>query len=146
MGRVFATQSESPLGLGRDQAAENSVLTDPRPGKTITMAWLTLGIASIALALITAFVLRSERESAAVLHHLNLIALNLQDVLSDLADAEAEERGYLLAGRPNSLEDFERSREALCLEFDRLTALVKNNPAERQEVARVRYLVQPRAA
>ena len=76
-----------------------------------------------------------------ILHHLNLVALNLQDVLSDLADAEAEGRGYLLTGLPSSLEKFERSRKALGLELDRLTALVKNNSAERQEVERVRYLV-----
>jgi PAS domain S-box-containing protein len=142
MGRVLATQSEPPLGLGRDQAAENSVLTDPRPCKTITVAWLTLGIASISLALITAFVLRSERESTAVLHHLNLVALNLQDVLSDLANAQAEESGYLLTGQPSCLNNFERSRETLGLEFDRLIALVKNNPAERQELERIRNLVQ----
>ena len=86
--------------------------------------------------------LRSERESTAILHHLNLIALNLQDVLSDLADARNAEREYLLTGRSSSLENFERSRKALGLEFDRLAALVKNNPAERQEVERVRYLVQ----
>jgi hypothetical protein len=34
------------------------------------VAWLTLGIASVALALIAALVLRSERESTAILHHL----------------------------------------------------------------------------
>jgi CHASE3 domain sensor protein len=65
----------------------------------VTVAWLSLGIASVALALIAALVLRSERESTAILHHLNVISLNLQDVLSDLADAEAEARGYVLTGR-----------------------------------------------
>jgi CHASE3 domain sensor protein len=138
MGKFDATLNES--GLGNDRTAKNSV--PPRFSKLLTLAWLTLGIASVALALIAAVVLRSERESTAVLHHLNLIALNLQDVLSDLADAEAEERGYLLTGRTKNLENFERSRKALDSEFDRLTALVKNNPAERQEVERVRYLVQ----
>jgi CHASE3 domain sensor protein len=140
MGKVDATRNESPRGLGSDRTAKNSA--PPRFSKLLTVAWLTLGIASVALALIAAVVLRSERESTAVVHHLNLIALNLQDVLSDLADAEAEERGYLLTGRPSSIENFERSRDALCLEFDRLTPLVKNNPAERQEVERVRYRVQ----
>jgi PAS domain S-box-containing protein len=106
------------------------------------VAWLTLGIASVALALIAALVLRSERESTAILHHLNLVALHLQEVLSDLADAEAEQRGYLLTSRPTSLKNFQRSRQALGLEFDRLATLVKKNPAERQEVERVRYLIQ----
>jgi two-component system sensor histidine kinase UhpB len=108
----------------------------------VTVAWLSLGIASVALALIAALVLRSERESTAILHHLSVISLNLQDVLSDLAGAEAEAREYGLTGRGSSLENFEQSNKALALEFDRLTALVKNNPAERQEVERVRFLVQ----
>src|SRR5215831_11443113 len=115
-----------PRGLGRERTSENTALPDRRFPKIVTVAWLTLGIASVALALIAALVLRSERESTAIVHHLNLISLNLQDVLSDLADAEAAERGYLLKGRPSSLEHFERSREALGQEFDRLATLVRN--------------------
>jgi PAS domain S-box-containing protein len=142
MGKFFASRPQLLMGLGRDRTAENSAPPDRRSSKIITVAWLTLGIASVALALIAALILRSERESTAILHHLNLVALNLQDVLSDLADAEAEERGYLLTGRPTSFENFQRSRQALGLEFQRLTGLVKNNPVQRQEVERVRYLVQ----
>ena len=132
----------SPGELPGDRTSPGSSRTDRRFSKMITLAWLTLGIAAVALASIAVVVLRSERESTAIIHHLNFIALNLQDVLSDLADAEAEERGYLLAGRPTSLEHFERSQRALSLEFDRLTALVKDNQAQRQQVERVRYLVQ----
>src|SRR5262245_36070046 len=141
MGKGIVSQSLTRRGSGHDRTAAESALPDDR-SKIIAVAWLTLGIASVVLALIAVLVVRSERESTAILHHLNLVALNLQDVLSDLADAEAKEREYLLTGRPSSLENFERSRKALGLEFDRLTALVKNNPAERQEVERIRYLVE----
>src|SRR5215469_2806891 len=133
-GKVVGSQSELPEG-------GSSAPPDRRFPKIITLAWLTLGIASVALALIAAMVLRSERESTTVLHHLDFLALDLQVVLSDLADAEAAERGYLLTGRPISFENFERSRKALSGEFDRLTALVQNNPVERQELERVRDIV-----
>src|SRR5215471_19870654 len=133
-GKVVGSQSELPEG-------GSSVPPDRRFPKIITLAWLTLGIASVALALIAVMVLRSERESTTVLHHLNFLAVDLQEVLSDLADAESAERGYLLTGQPSSLENYKRSRVALDLEFDRLTALVKHNPVERQEVERVRSLV-----
>ena len=113
-----------PRGLGRERTSENTALPDRRFPNIITVAWLTLGIASVALASIAALVLRSERESTAILHHLNVISLNLQDVLSDLAAAEAEAHEYVLTGRGSSLENFERSNKALALEFDRLTALV----------------------
>jgi len=108
----------------------------------VKVAWLTLGIASVVLAGIAALALRSEQKSTAVLHHLNLVALNLQDVLSDLANAEADQRAYLLTSRPAHLRDFQRSRQALGVEFHRLAVLVKNNPAERQQVEKVRYLIQ----
>jgi PAS domain S-box-containing protein len=142
MGEFVASQSELPRGLGRERTSESTVLPGHRFPRIITVAWLTLGIASVVLALIAALVVRSERESTAILHHLNVISLNLQDVLSDLAAAEAEAHEYVLTGRGSSLENFEQSNKALALEFDRLTALVKNNPAERQEVERVRSLVQ----
>src|SRR6516225_1697864 len=141
-GQIRRRSKRTAQGLGRERTSENTPQPDRRFPRIITVAWLTLGIASVALASIAALVLRSERESTAILHHLNVISLNLQDVLSDLADAEAEAREYGLTGRASSLENFERSNKALALEFDRLAALVKNNPAERQEVERVRSLVQ----
>jgi CHASE3 domain sensor protein len=123
MSKFLASQSEMPRGLGRDRTIGIDALKDRELPKIMRVAWLTLGIASIALASIAALVLRSERETTAILHHLNVISLNLQDVLSDLADAEAEARGYVLTGRGSSLENFERSNKALAVEFDRLTAL-----------------------
>ena len=106
------------------------------------MGWLALGIASVVLAAIAAVILRSERESNAIIHHLELLSVNLQRVFSDLADAQAAEREYLLTGRPGIMEGFERSRAAVSVEFERLLALVKHKPSERQQVERVRDLVQ----
>src|SRR5215471_13854225 len=65
MSEFVASQSELPSGLGREGTSENRALPDRRFPKIITVAWLTLGIASVALALIAALVLRSERESTA---------------------------------------------------------------------------------
>jgi PAS domain S-box-containing protein len=108
----------------------------------ITVAWLTLGLASVALASMAALALHSEGQSTAILHRLNLVASNIQEVLSNLADAQGEQRVYLLTGRANRLEEFENSRRALYLEFVRLSALVKDNPEERRQVERVRDLVE----
>ena len=140
--RCRAPEPEGPRKSGLGRASPDSSQPDRRFSRMITVAWLTLGIASVALASIAAVVLHSERESTAIIHHLNVIALDLQDVLGNLADAETEERGDQLTGRPTSLEHFEESRRTLSLEFDRLIVLVKDNPAERQQVERVRYLVQ----
>jgi hypothetical protein len=49
MGEVTTTRDGSSSGFGSDQTAKNSV--PPRFRKILTVAWLTLGIASVALAL-----------------------------------------------------------------------------------------------
>src|SRR5215469_9551499 len=121
MGTPLAGQSGRYKGRAGGRTLENFLAR--RFSKIITVAWLTLGMASIALAFIAALVLHSERQSTAIVHRLNLLALNLQEVLSDLADTEVEQRGYLLTGRSSSLEKFENSRQALSLEFARLAAL-----------------------
>src|SRR5215469_3166166 len=138
----FSGQNGRYKGREFRRILENGGLPARQFSKMITVAWLTLGIASAALAVIAALVLHSEAQSTAIVHHLNLLSLNLQAVLSDLADAEAKERGYVLTGKPGSLEEFENSRRALSLEFARLAALVKNNSVELQEVERLRDLVQ----
>jgi PAS domain S-box-containing protein len=142
MDNFIARQGKLPWGLSRNWTSESGRLPDHPSGRIITVARLTLGIAAVALASIAGVVLHSERESTAILHHLNFVALTLQDVLSDLADAEAEQRGYLLTSQSSTLEKFEKSRHTLDLEFDRLIALVKDNPAERQKVERVQHLVR----
>jgi hypothetical protein len=73
MSKVFVSRSE-PRGLGRDRTAIKSALSHRFP-TMVTVAWLTLGIASVALALIAALVLRSERKSTAILQQLNVISL-----------------------------------------------------------------------
>ncbi|HEY6345203.1 MAG TPA: PAS domain S-box protein [Bryobacteraceae bacterium] len=143
IGNVVAgTQDEARRPISGGRRNERGENPHRRFRNIINIAWISLGVASVLLALITAVVLYSERKSTAVMHHLNLLALDLQNVLSELADAQAAQREYLLTGQPHYIENVELSRKALDLEFDRLTALVKNTPAERQEVERVRYLVR----
>jgi PAS domain S-box-containing protein len=106
------------------------------------VAWLGLGTAAIALIALTAgLVLRLERQSFVNLQHTYGLAINLRDVLSDLEESEARERGYLLTGGPSYLEAFNNSRKALDQVFDRLRDLAKNNPKEQQQVASLRHLV-----
>jgi PAS domain S-box-containing protein len=106
------------------------------------VGWIALGMAAVALVLIVGVILHSERESNGVVHHMNLIVRNLQDVLSNLADVEAAEGEYILTGQKALIGDFERSRKALTAGIDRLFELVEGNPAQRQEVERFRDLVQ----
>jgi len=92
------------------------------------------------IALTAAAVWRLDRQPAVPLQHTYVIVSAI-DVLSDLEDAEAQELEYVVRGEPSYLETYRSSRNALDEEFDRLGELVKNDPREREQVERVRYLV-----
>ncbi len=78
--------------------------------------------------------------TCAPLQHTYVI-ISAIDVLSDVEDAEAQELEYVVRADPSYLETYRSSRKALDEEFDRLGQLVKNDPREREQVERVRYLV-----
>jgi len=67
--------------------------------------------------------------------------ISLLDVLSDLEDTEARERGYLLTGGPSYQEAFNSSRKDLDENFERLRELAKDNPKELHQLERLRDLV-----
>ena len=76
MDKFVAVEGEPPGGSGR--TSENKELPDRRFSKMITVAWLTLGLASVPLASMAALVLHSEGQSTAILHRLYLVALNIE--------------------------------------------------------------------
>jgi PAS domain S-box-containing protein len=142
--------SPSPRASRRpysDRTNENGSLRNGRFRKTTSpkkpiVAWLGLGTAATALiALSAGLVLRLEQQSFVNLQRTYDIIARAQDALLDIEDAEGGERGYLLTVAPSYLESYNSSRKAVDEEFDRLLELVKNNPKEREEVERLRYLV-----
>ena len=137
---------QPPPGPSPRREAENS-LEKLWNGKAIspkiwTLVWLALGTtALILIALIAGFVLRLERQSFANLQRTNVV-MGALDVLANTEYAENRQRGYLLTGDTRYIETYERSREDLDNEFDRLRQLVRNNQKEREQVEKLRSLVQ----
>jgi PAS domain S-box-containing protein len=109
--------------------------------KLSTLTWLGLGTIAIALIAWTGGLVWSLERQFVSLQHAHVIVTGLQNILSDLQDAESQEHGYLLSGRQSYLETYNRSRKALNEEFGRLQAIAVHDPAEREEVLRLRYLV-----
>ncbi len=108
-----------------------------------TLAWLGLGITALVLiALIAGLVLRLERQYFVNSQRTYVIVTSALDVLENTEYAEARARGYLLTGDPSYIEPHQGSRKDLDEEFDRLRGLVKNNPKEREQVEKLRYLVR----
>ena len=110
--------------------------------KIWTLAWLGLGTTALVLiALIAGLVSRLERQYFVNLQRTYVIVTSALDVLDNTEYAEARERGYLLTGDPSYIEPYQGSRKDLDEKFDRLRELVKNNPKEREQVEKLRYLV-----
>ena len=62
------------------------------------------------------------------------IVVGLDDVLSNLRDAETGQRGYLLTGDGRYLEPYTKSRSVVTASIDRLRSLVENNGIRREDL------------
>jgi PAS domain S-box-containing protein len=62
------------------------------------------------------------------------VVVGLDDVLSNLRDAETGQRGYLLTGDERYLEPYTKSHAAVASSIDRLRSLVVNNGVRREHL------------
>ncbi|HEY2804970.1 MAG TPA: CHASE3 domain-containing protein [Gemmatimonadales bacterium] len=62
----------------------------------------------------------------------------LETVLSDITDAETGQRGYLITGRPEYLEPFNRAPGLLRPTLDRLTVLTAGDPAQSRRLVQLK--------
>ena len=130
-----------------DRTDTNNALRELRPRQTrsrknLTIAWLGLGIAAIALTAMTAgLVFPLERQFRITAQHtsVTVVAMN---VLTDLDEAQAGENGYLLTEKASYLERFNSSRKALSRELDWLQQLTRHNPEEQRQVETLQGLIR----
>ena len=78
-----------------------------------------------------------------VIHTYQVIAL-IQDTSAKLEAAESARRGYVLAGDPTLLIDFDVAQGVLPERLDRLHALTDDNPSQQQRIEQLRPLVAER--
>lgn len=122
--------------------SEKSLINDlARLQRRETIAWLGLGTAAIALIALTVGLIIRQSQSFVNLQHKYVITIGLLDILSDVENAEAREREYLVTKDASQLERYNRSRNELDKEFDRLRTLVGNNPKEQTEIDKLQNLV-----
>jgi signal transduction histidine kinase len=67
--------------------------------------------------------------------HTYLVIAEIRAMAGALIDAEADERGYLLAGDPRFLEPYERGRAAVAPRLARLRALTADNSSQQTRLA-----------
>ena len=71
------------------------------------------------------------------------IVVGLDDVLSNLRDAETGQRGYLLTGDERYLEPYTKSHAVVAASIDRLRSLVANNGVRREHLNAVAEAASP---
>ena len=106
-----------------------------------------LPIAAVFLAVILSGALSFHglallRNDNAVVSHSYEIQQSLQTLLSELKDAESAQRGYLYTNNPEYLQPFEGARSAIQSTIDRLAALTRDDPHQRNELADIRVLLE----
>jgi signal transduction histidine kinase/ActR/RegA family two-component response regulator len=106
-----------------------------------TFPTLPVGLAVLVLAVLSSIWL-AQRERAAVglVDHTLRIQHQLTSVLTQMQGAETGERGYLLTGRAEFLEPYDRAMANLAGDLDDLGKLVADNPKQRASLVILRQL------
>jgi PAS domain S-box-containing protein len=98
----------------------------------------TIGAAIVLLAAGALWVLISitqqaaaVRRSQAHVQYTREVTARLQDLFSSLQDAETGERGYVITGREEFLEPYDRARATLGADLHRLDSLISDPEAQR---------------
>lgn len=108
---------------------------------------LLIGFVTLAL-LVLGTVWLSERQdrAAQMVRHTLEVEARLSTVLARLQDAESNQRGYLLIGRPAFLAPYEASLRRIEPALADLERAVADNPAQRARAAELRKAIETRRA
>ena len=112
---------------------------------------LAAGFCGIVLVLVVAFLvtlisLRNVYDTTGAVTHTQAVIGALQRLTATAVDAETGERGYIITGREAYLEPYERARAALAATLTQVRALTADNPAQQDDVERLRSLTERRQA
>jgi methyl-accepting chemotaxis protein len=109
----------------------------------------SFGIALIALALVGAVSYDSTTkliESAEWVRHTHEVLDGLDELLSEMKDAETGQRGYVLTGEPRYLEPYQGTREVVDEKLKHLRELTADNPIEQQRLVAIEPLIASKFA
>jgi signal transduction histidine kinase len=86
---------------------------------------------------------RNEKDRESVTHTL-MVVEKLQAVRIDIAQAETEQRGYMLTGQDRYLERYGAGVNQVRQDMKELSGLIQDNPKEREAIQRLEPLVTAR--
>ena len=112
---------------------------------------LAAGFGGIVLVLLVAFLvtlinLRNVYDTAGAVTHTQAVIGSLERLMATSVDAETGERGFIITGREAYLEPYERARADLAATLTQVSALTADNPAQQDDVERLRSLTKRKLA
>ncbi len=108
---------------------------------------LTAGLlVLIAISALSVVLVNQARKDNAWVVHTVEAENQINSLLLQLRRAESASRGYLLSSEPRFLADYEAASASIVPELDELTTLTQDNPAQVDNVRRLREPVETRLA
>lgn len=140
MATPISSPDSSP-GPGRVRAAlplrRRNHKKPPLGALAISAAAGVTLVATLALSIV---MLRRFETSTALVHHTMLVKVAVADLLETFFQAETGQRGYVLTGRAEYLQPYERAQSVAVARVGRLRELTSHNEAQRAIVAQVTQL------
>ena len=84
------------------------------------------------------------RRDAALVKHSNEVLLALQGVLGLAGQAEADQRGYIITGKPEFLRPYRSAVQAVGRQVEALQALLRDDPGRQAQLAELRRRLDTR--
>ena len=84
------------------------------------------------------------RRDAARVQHSNEVLLALQGVLGVAAQAEVDQRGYIITGKPEYLQSYRRAVQAIGRQLETLQALLRDDPERQAQLGELRLRLDAR--
>jgi len=107
--------------------------------ETVVVVWLTLSVASVALATATWATLSRQLNAAT---QAVAIRLEVDSIFQVLLEAQSSQRGYVITGNPQYLESLRASAASLPRRFAHLNGLAQNDPVLLKQVVDFRGLAE----
>jgi signal transduction histidine kinase/DNA-binding response OmpR family regulator len=111
--------------------------------------WILLAAVPLFLVLagvvyLTVAFAQNERTQQGWVLHTYQVIDSLRTLLSDAADAETGQRGYLLTRKSSFLTPYRAAQSRIRRDLDRFADLTRDNPEQQQRAQNLRYLMESR--
>lgn len=119
------------------------------PLRAKTRIWITFALAAGLFLGIAALIYQNSREAILAsdqIRHTQRVMLDLENLLSELREAESSQRGFVISRQESFLMQTHESREQVSLNLERLQHRTRDNPVQQAHLVELAALIDRRKA